>query len=101
MRQLCANPAAHFLLDDRKGSLAPGMDADIVILDPQRYRFDPSKSLSAVTWSSFEGMEMTVKVVTTFSRGQLVYDRGVIVNAPGHGKFLRPKLNETEQVSDH
>jgi allantoinase len=101
VQQLCANPAAHFLLDDRKGSLAPGMDADIVILDPQQYRFDPSKSLSAVTWSSFEGMQMSAKVVTTFSRGQLVYDGGVIVNAPGHGRFLKPKRSETELVSAH
>jgi allantoinase len=90
VRQLCANPAAHFRLDDRKGSLAPGMDADIVVLDPQCYRFDPASSLSAVTWSSFEGMEMTARVVATFCRGQLVFERGSVVNAPGHGRYLKP-----------
>ena len=90
VEHLCTKPAAHFLLDDRKGSLALGMDADVVVLDPQRYLFDPGKSLSAVTWSSFEGMEMTAKVVATFSRGRLAYDRGAVVNAPGHGRFLRP-----------
>ena len=55
------------------------------VVDPQRYAFDPSTSLSAVTWSSFEGMEMSVKVAATFSRGQLVYDRGNLVGTPGHG----------------
>jgi allantoinase len=100
VQQLCANPAAHFLLHDRKGSLAPGMDADIVVVDPQRYAFDPSTSLSAVTWSSFEGMEMTVKVAATFSRGQLVYDRGNLVGTPGHGRFLKPARSAAAASTD-
>ncbi len=90
VRQLCRNPARHFLLDDRKGSLAVGADADIVILSPERYTFDPSRSLSAVQWSSFEGREMTVRVAATYCRGQLVFDGQNIVNAKGHGTFLRP-----------
>ena len=90
VRQLCSNPAKHFLLDDRKGSFAIGADADIVLLKPERYPFDPSKSLAAVQWSSFEGMEFTVRVVATWCRGQLVYDGAKIVNAPGSGRFLRP-----------
>lgn len=66
------------------------MDADIVILDPQRYAFDPSTSLSAVTWSAFEGMQMSVRVASTFSRGQLVYDQGRLVGKPGQARFLKP-----------
>lgn len=89
-RQLSFNPARHFLLNDRKGSLSIGADADIVILRPERYKYDPSDSLSAVQWSSFEGMEFTVRVVSTYCRGVLVYDHGNIVNQPGFGTFLRP-----------
>ncbi|MNL87438.1 phenylhydantoinase [compost metagenome] len=48
VRQLSRNPARHFLLDDRKGTLEVGKDADIVILKPERYAFDPAGSLSAV-----------------------------------------------------
>ena len=77
------------------------MDADVVVLDPQRYLFDPSKSLSAVTWSSFEGMELRVKVVATFSRGRLVYDRGAVVNTPGHGRFLRPVKPPSADIHAH
>ncbi|MBA5844607.1 amidohydrolase family protein, partial [Escherichia coli] len=40
---LATNPARHFLLDDRKGSLDVGADADFVILTPERYAFDPSR----------------------------------------------------------
>lgn len=90
VRQLCRNPARHFLLDDRKGSLDVGMDADIVIVAPGRYRYDPSRSLSAVQWSSFEDREFSVRVAATWCRGQLVYDGKGIVNRAGDGTFLRP-----------
>ena len=88
---LCRNPAGYFRLDDRKGSLEAGMDADIVVLRPDRYRYDPSNSLSAVTWSSFEGREFTVRVAATYCRGELVWDgAGVVNEAGGDDRFLRP-----------
>ena len=90
VRQLSRNPARHFLLDDRKGSLDVGADADMVLLKPERYRFDPSNSLSAVQWSSFEDREFTVKVVSTWCRGQHVFENGKILNQAGDGRFLRP-----------
>ena len=91
VKQLCQNPARHFLLDDRKGSLAPGMDADIVILKPEHYAFDPSGSLSAVQWSAFEGRNFSVRVAATYCRGVLAYDGRNIVNQRGAGQFLRPR----------
>ncbi|HZU63268.1 MAG TPA: amidohydrolase family protein [Novosphingobium sp.] len=91
VQQLCTGPARHFLLDDRKGSLEVGMDADIVVLARDGTPFDPASSLSAVTWSSFEGMEFDVRVVATWCRGTLVYDDGAIRNQAGFGRFLRPR----------
>lgn len=91
VRQLSRNPARHFLLDDRKGSFDVGADADIVILKPETYAYDPSHSLSAVNWSSFEGMEFCVRVAATYCRGTLVFDGTKIVNRAGDGTFLRPK----------
>ena len=90
VQQLSHNPARHFLLNDRKGDFAIGQDADFVVLAQERYRYDPSTSLSAVTWSSFEGMEFTARVKTTYCRGQSVFDQGKIFNKPGYGRFLRP-----------
>ena len=81
----CAN------LDSKIGTLSPGKDADIVLLTPERHRFDPSHSLSAVQWSSFEGREFTVRVAGTWCRGQQVYDGQRIVNRSGDGRFLRPR----------
>ncbi|SOE92780.1 allantoinase [Burkholderia sp. D7] len=89
-RQLARNPARHFLLHDRKGTFDTGADADFVILTPERYAFDPSHSLCAVQWSSFEGMEFTVRVAATYCRGKQVFDGVRIVNQTGDGRFLRP-----------
>jgi len=89
VRQLCEGPAKAFQLTD-KGRLAVGADADIVVLESGRFVFDPSKSLSAVRWSSFEGREFTVRVVATFIRGGLAWDGSAICNKPGDGRFLTP-----------
>lgn len=91
-QQLCAGPARHFLLHDRKGALEPGRDADLVLLKPDRHLHDPSRSLSAVQWSSFEGMEFDVRIAATYCRGQQVFDGDGIVNAPGSGRYLRANL---------
>jgi allantoinase len=91
VRQLCRNPARHFLLDDRKGTFCVGADADLVLLKPERHIFDPANSLSAVQWSSFECMEFSVRVEGTYCRGRLVFDGSKIVNTQGAGRFLRPR----------
>jgi allantoinase len=93
VKMLCDGPARHFLLRDRKGSFDAGADADIVVAEPGRFAFDASKSLSAVQWSSFDGREMRIRVGATFVRGQLVFDGRGIVNKPGHGHFLAPRIN--------
>lgn len=90
VKQLCDGPARHFLLDPKKGSLNVGADADIVILKPEKYRYDPSTSLSAVNWSSSEGREFQVKVAATFVRGVLAWNGKGIINAKGSGQFVRP-----------
>ena len=68
-------------------------NADIVILKKEEHAFDPSNSLSAVTWSSFEGRRFNVKVEATYRRGAMVRDGTEIKNEAGgdHG-FLRPTL---------
>jgi len=92
VRQLARNPARHFLLDDRKGALLPGYDADFVLLEPVTYRYDPGNSFSAVQWSGFAGMEFDVRVAGTWCRGEAVYDGRQIVNPPGGpARFLRPR----------
>ncbi|PZP25842.1 dihydroorotase [Pseudomonas kuykendallii] len=89
VRLLSEGPAMFFLMHD-KGSLQPGKDADIVVLEPGRFIHDPANSLAAVNWSSFEGRTFDVRVAATFLRGQLAWDGQQIVNSAGAGRLQKP-----------
>jgi allantoinase len=82
------NPARRFGLGG-KGDIAPGYDADLVLLDPDRsFTVRAVESPSAQGYTPFEGLELRGRVVTTFLRGQPVYDRGGVVGPP-RGRYLR------------
>lgn len=87
------NPARTFGLHPRKGSLTPGADADLVLVDLRRetvLRADTffTKARAADRW--FDGMHVTGIPVLTMVRGAVVYDRGRIVAEPGYGRFVSP-----------
>lgn len=89
---LAANPARLFRLDDTKGALELGRDADITIMKAQKHKYDPAASgHNKVTWSPYEGMELPYRTQATFLRGELVFDGAQEVAKPGTGKFLRPR----------
>jgi dihydropyrimidinase len=85
-------PARIFGLD-RKGALAPGFDADVVVFDPEVKR-----TLSAEThqmdvdYDPFEGWEVRGAPRFVLSRGDTVYADGRIVSEPGHGRFVKRSL---------
>jgi dihydropyrimidinase len=88
-------PARMFGLYPRKGVIAPGSDADIVIYDPK-----VKQTLSArthhmnVDYSAYEGFAITGQVQTVLSRGQVVIDGGEYHGRTGHGQFLRRGLSQ-------
>src|SRR5215212_4721625 len=72
-----------------KGAIAPGKDADIVVFDPSAPRpFGVATSLMNVDYDLYEGEVASGSVRHTFCRGTLVYDRGEILTAPGHGRYV-------------
>ncbi|MGW6540456.1 dihydropyrimidinase [Streptomyces sp. NPDC055051] len=85
----CATPARMFGLYPRKGAVAPGADADLVIYDPHA-----TQVLSAEThhmnvdYSAYEGRTITGQVETVLSRGEVVIDRRKYVGHAGHGAFV-------------
>jgi len=82
------NPARRFGLPS-KGDLAPGFDADIVLVDPDRsFTVRASESESAQGYTPFEGLELQGKVMSTYLRGELIYDNGQVVGEP-RGRYLQ------------
>ena len=68
------NPAKILHLD-KKGSLAPGMDADVVIIDPEaEYVIDPKEFVSKGKNTPFGGKKVKGKVMATVCGGKIVYE---------------------------
>jgi len=94
--QTCAtNPARLFGLYPRKGVLAPGSDADLVVYDPGgRTRISVETHHMNMDHSIYEGFEVAGKVDTVLSRGSVVVAGGKFLGRAGHGRFLRRGLPE-------
>jgi allantoinase len=90
-RLLAHNPAALFCLEQSKGALAPGLDADITVLVDGPHRYDPAASgINVAQWSPYAGMELGHRVQATYLRGELVFDGTKVLVPSGTGRFVRP-----------
>jgi allantoinase len=90
-RLMAANPARHFRIDHRKGALAPGRDADIVVLTPEPLLYDAAASgHNVVGWSPYNGIKLPWRVSGTFLRGIKAFDGRDVLAEPGSGRFVRP-----------
>jgi allantoinase len=90
-RLLAERPARNFGLFPRKGILAPGSDADITVLDPDRaWTVRGAELHSGVGWTPYEGMEIRGRVTHTFLRGRAAYEDARVTGRPGDGRFVRP-----------
>jgi allantoinase len=86
---LCQRPAERFKLAPRKGSIAPGADADFAILDPdQQWTFRAERSRSSAKWSPYDGMTLQGRVVQTVLRGRVIYEGDEVLAAGGDGQFI-------------
>ncbi|MDQ0194958.1 allantoinase [Paenibacillus wynnii] len=90
-------PAKRFGMQDRKGSIAVGLDADLVLLDPNRsYKLDAEDLLYRHKHSPYIGLTLSCKVTATICRGNIVYtaEDGVIIG--DGGQWLR--INEGQLI---
>jgi dihydropyrimidinase len=83
-------PAKLFGLYPRKGTIAVGSDADIVIFDPvQEQTISAKTHHMRVDYSMFEGIHIKGMPRTVLSRGRIIIDSGKFTGRPGSGHFLR------------
>ncbi len=91
VRLMAERPAELFGLKGRKGLLAPGCDADILLLDPEKeWTLRSEDLLHLVKQSPFAGRTFKGRVERVYVRGRLVYDDGApekIVGEKGWGRF--------------
>ena len=88
------NHAKMYGLYPRKGSIAPGFDADIVLWDPNRKEAIRQELMHhGADYTPYEGIAVTGWPVMTFLRGKKVMEEGRIFGEPGDGVFLKRDLS--------
>jgi dihydropyrimidinase len=86
-------PAKLFGLYPRKGTIAVGSDADLVIFDPRRKHTISAKTHHMrVDYSMFEGIEVTGMPQIVLSRGQVVVEHNKFLGRTGAGEFLKRSI---------
>jgi dihydropyrimidinase len=85
----CTEPARRFGLAPRKGSLAIGADADVVVFDPaRRVKLSYETLHQNVDYCPYEGWELQGYPKMVLSRGELIVREGEFVGTAGRGRFL-------------
>jgi dihydropyrimidinase len=94
----CTNPANIFGMGKQKGSIAPGLDADIMLWDPEAdYTITAATQCMATDYNMFEGWTVKGNAAKVFSRGELVVDNttqpGKFLGKTGRGRFIKREAN--------
>jgi dihydropyrimidinase len=93
---LCTNPAKLFGLYPRKGTLAVGSDADVVVFDPdKRVTISAATHHSRSDYNLYEGTEVQGSPELVLLRGNVIVDGDQLLAKPGSGQFIkRARPNE-------
>jgi dihydropyrimidinase len=100
--QVCAtDPARISGLYPKKGTIAPGSDADIVIYDPgARHTLSAATHHMNIDFSVFEGIELDGAVDTVFLRGEAILEGGAFLGERGAGRYVPRGPNSLMPVLD-
>lgn len=89
VRLISTNPAKLFGLYPRKGTIAPGSDADMVLWDPgKRVTITNGLMQHTIDYTPYDGMDVTGWPVATVKGGRVAMRDGKVQAEPGTGQFL-------------
>ncbi|WP_426957079.1 dihydroorotase [Muricoccus radiodurans] len=91
MAKYCAaEPARFHGLDPKKGSIALGADADLLVMERGSFTFDEAtiQDRPEFQHSAFHGRAMRGRVAATYLRGRKVWDGSSVLARPGEGRFV-------------
>jgi dihydropyrimidinase len=92
--ELCCTAPARIFGMPKKGALAAGKDADILLWDPKAtYTISAATQYMATDYSMFEGWQVSGNARHVFSRGELVVKDGRWIGQTGRGRFLKREAN--------
>jgi dihydropyrimidinase len=84
------NAAKIFGMFPKKGTIAVGSDADIMVFDPtEKHTLSAKTHHMNVDYSGYEGWELTGKVKTVFLRGKIAIDNNICLVQKGYGEFVK------------
>jgi dihydropyrimidinase len=94
----CTNPAKIFGMGKQKGSITHGLDADIMLWDPNaNYTISAATQCMATDYNMFEGWTVKGNAAKVFARGELVVDNiaqpGKFLGKTGRGRFVKREAN--------
>lgn len=89
----CTNPARIFGMYPQKGTIAPGSDGDIVIIDPEKeVTLTQSMLHSSCDYTAYEGFRLKGYPVITISRGEVVARDGQFLGKRSRGRFIKRRI---------
>jgi dihydropyrimidinase len=89
VQKCCTNPAKVMGLYPRKGVLATGSDADVVVIDPaKKIQVDHARMETGADWNPYQGWPLAGFAERTFCRGKLVVEDYRFVGESGWGQWL-------------
>ncbi|HMG81418.1 MAG TPA: dihydropyrimidinase [Ferruginibacter sp.] len=94
---ISTNPAKIFGMHPKKGCIAPGSDADIVLFDPnQQHTISATTHHMNTDYSAYEGWQVTGKCKTVLLRGKIVIDKEKCLVERGNGQYI--KRNKVKSI---
>ncbi len=89
-----ANAAKIFNMHPKKGTIAVGSDADLVVWDPERRRtISAATHHQRIDFNIYEGMETIGNPAVTLSRGRMLWQNGQLTAEPGWGRYVNRPCN--------